>query len=58
MADISMCEGTECPLKEECYRFSAPKSMYQSYFVEVPYDKEQKKCDYYWKQDNNKIKNK
>lgn len=46
-----MCEGTNCPLKEECYRFTANKNeLYQSYFVEVPYDKKQNKCEYYWRQ--------
>jgi hypothetical protein len=37
MADITMCGGKDCPLKEKCYRFTAPKSKYgQSYFFEAP----------------------
>ncbi len=49
MADISMCEGTDCPLKENCYRYKAtPCPIYQTYFVEVPYDHETNDCQYFW----------
>ena len=48
MADITMCEGLDCPVKEDCYRFNAKADEYQCYFLEPPYDKEKKKCDYYW----------
>lgn len=46
MPDISMCNGTDCPHKENCYRFTAKPSEYQTYFVEPPI--EDGKCDYYW----------
>lgn len=46
MPDISMCKGTDCPHKENCYRFTAKPSEYQSYFAEPPI--EDGKCDYYW----------
>jgi len=36
MADISMCNGKDCPIKEKCYRFTAPKGIRQSYFLETP----------------------
>ena len=37
MADIAKCVGTGCPLKETCYRFTAPSNEYrQSWLVEVP----------------------
>ena len=50
MADITMCEGTNCPLKENCYRFNAESNdLYQSYFTEVPFDKKTNDCEYYWK---------
>lgn len=50
MADITMCVGTNCPLKEKCYRYTAKVSEYrQSYFTDVPYNKETKKCEYLWK---------
>ena len=51
MADITMCPGTDCPVKEKCYRFTAPKSEYmQSYFLDVPGKTEDGKftCDMYW----------
>lgn len=49
MADISMCKGLECPLKESCYRYKAPVNEYmQSYFVEVPFDFEKNSCEHFW----------
>lgn len=54
MADISMCSGLGCPLKKECYRHTAPKSEYQSYFSRVPYNIDVElpdTCKYFW--DNN-----
>lgn len=46
MADITKCEGGNCPIKENCYRYTAPEGMYQSYFVEIPYNG--KECNLYW----------
>ena len=49
MADITKCEGKDCPLKEKCYRFTAKDSEYgQFYFTETPYSKETKTCGYLW----------
>jgi len=34
MADISMCQGGVCPIKEKCYRFTATPSMvWQAYIM-------------------------
>jgi hypothetical protein len=50
MADISKCDGENCPLKESCYRFTVESNpLWQSYFSEVPYDKEKEECNYYLK---------
>ncbi len=49
MPDITMCEGKDCPLKEKCHRFKAEPSKYrQSYFTEIPYNKEIQTCDHLW----------
>ena len=49
MPDISMCSGQDCPLKEKCYRYTAPKSeFWQSWFGNVPYNHEKEKCEYFW----------
>jgi hypothetical protein len=49
MADIAMCEGTDCPLKQSCYRHTAEANEFrQSYLFDVPFDKEKIKCDFYW----------
>lgn len=38
MADITMCFGGGCPMKEQCYRYTAKPDKYrQSYFVGLPY---------------------
>ena len=45
MADVTMCDNEECPLKEECYRFMAVACGLQSYAYFTPnseYD-----CDYF-----------
>lgn len=50
MADISKCKGTDCPLKEKCYRFTAPAGEWQSWFIETPF--KDGKCEYYWDNKN------
>jgi hypothetical protein len=38
MADITMCDGGNCPLKDTCYRYKAtPNEHRQAYFLEEPY---------------------
>ena len=46
MADISKCKGTDCPMKDNCYRYTANESYLQSWFTEVPILNG--KCDEYW----------
>ena len=51
MADITMCTGEDCPLKDTCYRHTAPASEYrQSYFFKPPSKivDDEFECDYYW----------
>ena len=59
MPDITMCDGGDCPLKQNCYRYLAtPSEFRQSYFVNLPYDKQEDTCQHFW--DNslyNQIKN-
>lgn len=46
MPDITMCDGKDCPLKENCYRHTAePSKFAQSYYATPPWDGE--KCDRY-----------
>ena len=56
MADITMCKGKGCTMKETCYRYKAPKGDYQSYFNESPINKETKECEYYWVVDGKHFK--
>ena len=44
--DITMCTGEGCPAKEECLRYTAKASDYQSYFVDPPI--KDGKCEMYW----------
>jgi hypothetical protein len=63
MADITMCRGKDCPIKEKCYKFTAPKGVWQSYYTETPGKMEDGKfvCNKYWDnseengRDNNEI---
>lgn len=48
MPDISMCEGTGCPLKETCYRFTAEPSEYRQSYISVPPFKKDNTCEHYW----------
>ena len=55
MPDITMCEGSECPIKHLCYRHTAIPSEYrQSYFLAVPFKQtpEGVSCRHFW--DNRK----
>lgn len=55
MPDIAMCAGvkfrSECPLRENCYRFRAiPTEYRQAYFTEAPFEIQDSlsvSCDYY-----------
>lgn len=49
MPDITMCKGTKCPLKKDCYRFLAKPDSWQSFFAKVPFNKKLKECEFYWK---------
>ncbi len=55
MADITMCSGSGCVLKEECYRHTAPVNEYrQAYFMNPPV-KEDGSCDFLWPFSKEKI---
>ena len=46
MADTAMCEGGECPVRENCWRHIAPADRWQSYFGTPPFTEDG--CDYFW----------
>ena len=46
MPDIAMCKNDKCIKKNNCYRYKAKPSTYQSYFAEDTLDKEGN-CKYY-----------
>lgn len=51
MADITMCNGKDCSLKETCYRFTAtPNTHRQSYFIEAPIKNGE--CEHFWNNKN------
>jgi hypothetical protein len=54
MADITKCIGKDdsfvCPLMNTCHRYLVSSNIYyQSMFTHIPYDKENKYCQYYWR---------
>ena len=44
--DITKCHGVGCPIRENCFRYTAKADEYQSYFVDSPI--KDGKCDMYW----------
>ena len=48
MADITMCTGKGCNLREDCYRYRAdPDPHGQSWFATVVYD-DPDSCEQFW----------
>lgn len=37
MTDISKCAGIDCPIRETCYRFTAPADPYRQSWMVVRY---------------------
>jgi hypothetical protein len=50
--DITKCEGTDCPIKASCVRYTTPPDEYrQAYFATPPWRKDENgewKCEMYW----------
>ena len=54
MSDITKCKGTDCPVKEHCYRYTAKANEFrQSYFVEPPI--KDGKCEMFWGENQEQI---
>lgn len=55
MADITKCKDNDCPVKDECHRYTAPAtSKWQSYFLDSP--RVGDLCEYFWRDTNIKLK--
>ena len=46
MADITMCEGEGCEIKDTCYRHKAKPSIFLQAYFEPPI--KDSVCEYYW----------
>lgn len=60
MADITKCNGDDCPIKNKCYRYTAfANYKQQSYFTEIPGKIEDGKftCEMYWGVNNEAVFN-
>ena len=47
MSDITKCPGDNCPMSNNCFRFLAKGTEYQSYFTIPPID-ENGECPDHW----------
>lgn len=47
MADICKCDGANCPLKENCFRYKVKDDIYQTYFLYTPF--KNGVCEYFMK---------
>ncbi|OUL30553.1 hypothetical protein BV378_03445 [Nostoc sp. RF31YmG] len=45
--DITMCPGQNCPIKQDCYRFTAEILGRQDFFGTDPYSFTTNSCDYF-----------
>lgn len=48
MADIAKCDGMDCKKRENCFRFTSPSDLIQTYLVNNKPDN----CGFFWS--NNK----
>jgi hypothetical protein len=48
MPDITMCTGTDCPIKDDCYRYWAKSTKSIQSVIFPPYDETNKKCNEKW----------
>jgi hypothetical protein len=49
MSDLMKFKGDNCPLKQQCKRFTASEgSQWQPYFDIPPYEHDQKDCKHFW----------
>jgi len=58
MADITMCSGVGCRVKDKCYRFTAKKcEFWQSYFLAPPLEVKNDilVCEMFWGEKSDKI---
>jgi hypothetical protein len=46
MSDITMCSGFGCDFKNDCYRFTANRGIWQYWFSVVPI--KDGKCEMFW----------
>ena len=50
MDDITKCSGVKdnfnCPLREKCLRYISPSATFQSYFMHMPYNETEGKCEH------------
>ena len=52
MPDISKCPGTDCPMRDSCYRYTAESNgLWQAYFTKAPVELDwdgRMVCEYHW----------
>ena len=50
MPDITKCIAEDCPIKHKCYRYTSEAGVWQSYFLDAPYEIVDGKftCEMYW----------
>lgn len=47
-ADVTLCPGGTCPLREGCFRFRAQPEARQDWFGHPPYDASLQRCEHLW----------
>ncbi|MDX2302832.1 MAG: DUF2934 domain-containing protein [Microscillaceae bacterium] len=48
MTDIILCFGGDCPLRKNCFRYTAEILGRQDFFGSPPFDEAKQSCTYWW----------
>jgi hypothetical protein len=46
--DVTLCAGGDCPIKQNCHRFTAERLGRQDFFGSPPYNFATQSCEYFW----------
>ncbi|MEO0933465.1 MAG: DUF2934 domain-containing protein [Cyanobacteria bacterium J06641_2] len=45
--DITLCPGENCPIKQNCYRFTLQVMGRQNFFTQIPYNSSTNSCKHF-----------
>lgn len=55
MPDISMCNGTDCPIKETCYRYTATPTPHWQAYSDFKFSEQLNVCEFFFPMKTKKV---